>query len=360
MIENLDIRRIIDLSIPSDRKELRDTASFHPELSSLLDEYLDDYFDLFPDPQCRKVHSAGTLSIACGRAKNIPSDLLRILRLVKAVRRLRQFEGFGKLIDGLNTNFYSTVFEIFAASWCADRQLSESIQFWPDADVKGKVKHPDFLWSTKLGEIFCECKKLNLGDNKTHRMMENLLKQLEHEYKQWEWPDHLRLDVRFEGGTTNRIQHDFSAVVSAAASAVRNQQDEGFAATSGNVSAELLLRTDQDRAGAETIRVGLASVGPVAVNLMDATYLSLTASMSGHYKKGLKKLLKEARTQIPPFAKGALFIDIFGNKTPEETLKRTLRHPTYDNTPWVSLWVDNQFRCAAWQEGQPFDRRLLN
>ena len=35
--------------------------------------------------------------------------------------------------------------------------------------MSNTIKRPEFLWSTELGDIYCECKQENSADNKVNK-----------------------------------------------------------------------------------------------------------------------------------------------------------------------------------------------
>jgi len=362
MIEGLPISRILDLSIPADQRYLREAASSHPELLSLIEEYVDEYLSLFPQLDWRRVYSGGMLSIPTTRKHSISFDLLQMLRLAKSLKKLTPYSGYEKLVSGFRnpTQINSTYFEAVVGSWCVDRDVSVSIEFSPEVTVKGKCKRPDFLWHTRLGNLYCECKRNNLLESKLNARVEKLLSWLSMIYEEYgPWDASLRLDVRFERGSTNRIRDRFRTVVAQASAALKDGTHAGQTFREDDVSAVLRCRNEPVPQERESIQASIAKVGPVAQNLAEATHLNLRMSLAKYRQESVGRLLRDARTQLPPDSPSAVFVELGGYEAAQQKLQRLVGRPAYASTPWVSLWVHGEISSAIWQNGQQFDDRLL-
>ena len=138
-------------------------------------------------------------------------------------------------------------------------------------------------------------------------------------------------------------------------------QVPGFEAVGGVVSARLVRNTEPipDCAGCLQLhhKVLKGGGGPQPALSTDAKY-TFTMSVMAHRLKQLVRLIRDARTQLPPDRPGAIFIDIGGSKVFEDKLHELLRQPEYSNTPWISLWEKGQILKAVIRQGQPFDARL--
>ncbi|MBP6004518.1 MAG: hypothetical protein KA746_13880 [Pyrinomonadaceae bacterium] len=360
MIPELNIERKIDLSNTADVQLLETAAEGNAELRGLIDEYLDDYLRLFPDQRNHEVYGAGSMTVWANGKAQIGSDILRILRLTKTIMKLRPYKGYDRLLKGLKNEFPSTFFEITVAGWCVERKVFRDIEFSPEVEVKGKKKYPEFLWQTDLGQLYGECKRLDVNGGKVPRLANRLFARIQTEYQNYgPWPDDLRLDFFLESGTTNNADKDFKRLILEAAATVKAGNYIGTTSSSNNISVSLCQRGSDRTSRGESMTVGTAAVGPVATRLSDAIFLSLTFSMAQAYRRAVVRLLKEARTQLPTDAKSAVFIDMLGSNTPRRTLGEILGHPAYENTPWVSLWRHDEMLSSTWRTDQPFDGSLI-
>lgn len=362
MIEGFQIDRVLNLSLLKDQQRLREAVKDHFELSSLVDEYLDEYVQLFPEPSWQKIYSGGLLAVQVKSKQSIGFDLIQVLKLTKTPVQLRAHKGYERLVAGFKnaSQISSTYFEAVVAGWCANRAVSKSIEFSPEVVVKGKYKHPEFLWSTELGNIYCECKRGDFLESKFHRMIGRLqfaLGEIYDEFKPWD--PLLRLDVRFESGTTNKIGARFKNVVRQASAALRTGTYIGQVFMDDDVSAILRRRDEGLPPESESLRAGLAEVGQISKRLDEATYLSLTMSLMKYRQAAAARLLHDARTPLPPDSVGAVCIELGGVGAAQQKLMSLIGQPSYKNTPWVSLWVNNEFGCALWRNDQPFDDGVL-
>ena len=361
MIENLQISRVLDLSLAADQQELCEAAKNHPELLSLIEEYLDEYLGLFTESEWHEIYSGGFLSIRVNPKHSTSFDLLQVLRLTKTLKKLRAYKGYDNLLLGFRnpTQIQSTYFEAVVAGWCVDRKVSLSIEFSPKVTLNKGYKYPEFLWHTELGDLFCECKRGNLNESKFHQRVRRLQSYLSEVYERYKpWDVSLRLDVRCESGTTNKIQERFKSVVAKASLALKEDTYQGRTFTEGNVSAILRRRDEPYPQERETIVTSMGEAGAIAKNLVEITYLTMTMSLAKYRQDAVAHLLRDARTQLPPDSKSAVFIDL-GGAAAQQRLLTLLGQPNYENTPWVSIWSHGEFVSAIWRNNQPFDNSLL-
>jgi len=363
MIENLHIDHVLDLSTPEDRQRLCEVAKDHPELLSLIEEYLDEYLRFFSEPDWRKIYSGGMLPVQASKKHLVGFDLMQVLKLTRALRKLTGYSGFDTLMAGFRNpaQIESTYFEAVVAGWCAGRAVSLSMDFSPEVVVKGKSKYPEFLWHTELGSVYCECKKGNFLESRFHRNLAKLQLYLREIYEQYRpWDTSLRLDVRFERGTTNKIYSRFKSVVAQASAALKAGTYKNQIFRKDDVSAALRRRDEPIPQESEIIHASMAEVGPVAQSLPEATYLSLTMSLAKYRQETVARLLQDARTQLPTGSVSLVFIELGGaSAAAQQKLQTRLGGPAYKNTPWVSIWGQGEIAFAVWRNEQPFDDKLL-
>ena len=55
---------------------------------------------------------------------------------------------------------------------------------------------------------------------------------------------------------------------------------------------------------------------------------------------------------------GAVFVGIGQPPSFEEKLRNLMKHPAYERTPWVGIWMEQDVQ-AFYRTGQPFDGELV-
>jgi hypothetical protein len=359
--ERLEISRILDLSRSADRQLLRDSAASAPSLLALIDSYLDEYLSLFQEPAWRTIYAGGMVSIPTYPKHSQGFDLRYLLTIIAFLQRLKQYDGFEKLIAGLYnpTQVTATLFEVEVATWCAERAIAVSLIFSPPVSVRGRFKYPDFLWETQLGRLYCECKQGDSHEGKFGSRLRRLSGALDAAYKSHEpWDSSFRLDVSLTAPATNGVERRIANVVACAFAALHVGQFCGLKFEDGEVSAVLRCREEPLSDEPDTIRTGYMTVGtePTEVAVKNA-YFTLTMSVAKHRERATAGLLHEARRQLPLDQPGTVFIRLNGVNAAQKKLLELLAHPAYERTPWVAVWASEI--KAVWRIGQPFDDRLL-
>lgn len=364
--EPLNQSRVLDLSGPDDRRFLRDLVEGVPRLSSLVEENLDDYLSFFPEPCWHTIYPygayrLGTVSFDAPRNRGVNFDFLQLLRATETLKRLRSCAGYESLIAGFRNpaQAQSTLFEVTVAGWCAGRAVTRALEFSPAVEVRGHTKRPEFLWHTEIGAVYCECKQGKVIESDFKRRVNNLLLCLNGVYQRFKpWEPSLRLDVCFDGRTTNKIESRFRDVVARAAGALRADDYAGAVFEGEGVSAALRPRGEPPQEKG-TVMACMATVTSTPTNLADAADLTLTVSLSRYRRQATAELLRDARTQLPEDGVGAIFLEFDATLADGGKVNSLLRQPVYENTPWVSLWDRDRLMTAYWRSGQPLDDRLL-
>lgn len=358
--------RVLDLSAPDDRKFLRDLVEGVTGLSGLVEENLDDYLSLFPEPRWHTVYPYGVyplgmISFTTAKKQGVNFDLLQMLKATKFLKGLSDCDGYEKLLAGFRNPMQakSTLFEVLVAGWCSERAVTRSLEFSPSVVVRGHTKHPEFLWHTQLGAIYCECKQGKVDESKFSRLVNKLLLCLNGVYQSFQpWDPSLRLDVKFDGRTASNIEARFKDVVAKAAKALRTSAYANVVFDGQGVSAALRPRGEPPQEEG-TVMAGMATVTSEPTNLADAADLTLSLSLSRYQRHATAELLRDARTQLPRDGVGAIFLEFDATSADREKVDSLLRQPAYENTPWVSLWSRGRLTAAHWRPGQPLDARLL-
>jgi hypothetical protein len=352
----------MDLSSSHEREVLRKHIQENfPEDAHLI-AHLEDYVRLFRWQDFHTVYQGGLISIKAPNNVQIGVELRNMLMLTSVVVKLEKFKGFHGLMDGFRnpTQFGATAFEVHAAAWCSTRKACRSIEFGPEVEVAGNVKHPDFLWKTMLGDLYCECKQENSADNKATKRILKLSNIVNRLYEQnGPWDTTTRVDVIVQHPAYDGTDQILERVISRAAQCHRSQTgDAEF--VEGVVTVKLSKTTDALPDVAGCIQFHHRQLQPHCPEPALSTNARFTVTMSvmAHRLKQLVELVKDARSQLPRDRHGAIFIDIGGSKIFEEKLHNMIAQPAYVNTPWISLWERGQPLKAVIRGGQPFDHRL--
>ena len=119
----------------------------------------------FPDADWLEIsrHLGGSLLIPTGRKRTSMLSLGSAVRLGLQLSHLRDCEGFGQFLRGFTnpTQFFDSMFEAEIADFCLSRPRCTAVQFAPEYDVGGHLRHPDFSLVTAAGLLVCECKSIS-------------------------------------------------------------------------------------------------------------------------------------------------------------------------------------------------------
>jgi hypothetical protein len=352
----------MDLSNPQEREMLRKHIQDNIPDEAPLTAYLDDYVRLFAWPVFRAVYQGGLISIPLSNNGQIGVHLRTLLALTSKLVALERFPGFSKLMAGFGnpTQFNSTAFEVDVAAWCASRRLCQSVELSPEVPVGNRIKSPDLLWKTTLGDIYCECKHENLADNKAMKRIFRLGGALGKVYEaNGPWDERCRLDIVVQHPVFDGTIKIISRLISETAARHRAGAEDGEV-VDGVVSVRLSGTTDPLPAFAGCIQFHNKQLKAATTEPAISTNarFTLTMSVMSHRLKQLVSLVRDARTQLPHDKPGAIFIDIGRSELFIKKLNELIVHPAYSNTPWISLWEMGQPLTAVIRNGQPLDRRL--
>lgn len=361
-VEGLSIPRRLDLSRREDRRDLFIAAEELPELHSLLAAYLDDYCRLLPAQSWQTVYSGGFVVAARGR-RGTTLSVLDAMHLARTLVRLESLPGFGKLVEhfGNPTQVSSAIFEARAAAWCADREVTLSIELHPSTQTKGgSITRPDFLWHTRLGDLYCECKRGATLEAAATERLERIYAQLARSYDRFPvWNDSFRLNVSLVTSATNEATRQIDSLVEQAHEADAKGRHARWEYSSKHVRAGFSLRAESLDGSRDGLIMGRSIAGTQATSIVSTTDLSLAMPVGSHRLRMLTKLVRRARRQLPEDARGAVLLEMSSTSGLAEKLKELVAQDEHSRTPWISLWRDGAIISAAWRSDQPFDGVLL-
>lgn len=368
-VENLDlgIERKLNLDLEEDRQELIVACAPLAELRRLVEEHLGNYLKWFKAPEWRVVYSGGMMAgpEPAGQHSRMGSSLGRLLQLTSKLEVLQEFAGFERLISGLDnpSQVSATMFEIEVAAWCASRRCHVDLTFSPSVTKFSGIKYPDFLWRTALGDLYCECKQLNMWQRAETRRASTLMSLVAGAMGDPElWPRDVRMEVliggRFRGDSQERLKAIVGQQANDARRGILPAQFEGdtFTVTIRDRSEDPLQIPD-------SVTVYQVQVGPVPVRLnhFQGAHLIVTKSIGLARARALRDFLKEAKRQLPDNGPGGIFVEMpDGIDIATQKLQEMLAQDAHRAVAWASIWNAGGPLRAVWRSGQPFDARLTD
>jgi hypothetical protein len=341
---------------------LRQFASNKPALAELIDEEMEEFLKLFPEQHWRNHALGGSILCPPGDGAQLANlDIMTLLRLTHALKNLRNHQGFDKLIAGFRNlpQVLSTCFEVTAADFCATRAISNDIEFAPPVLIKGKFKHPEFLWRTTLGNLYVECKRGAMFEHKLGKKI-NRLRAVAFKaiMEAGLLTTSKRLDI-LVSTMTNHTERRLKEAIKRVSAA-----DSGGVATTPvdneEVHIEYRERGDPIPNILDSITATTSPVpaGATSFKAQDAPFF-ITMSTILHWKQAAGALLREANQQLPPDCAGAVFLKIGSPQQSLDRISSLFRLAEYVHIAWVAA-VSNigEFPkgiWGTWRGGQPFD-----
>lgn len=362
----LKIERVLNLSLAEDRRELITACSLLPSLEAKVRDNLDNFLKWFTAPEWRTVYSGGLISgpKTKGRSSGMASSIERLLDITAGLSTLEEYAGFDQLISGLAnpSQIASTIFEIEVAAWCASRKHHSALTFSPRITNRAGIKYPDFLWHTSLGDLYCECKQLNMWQrSETLRANSLLATAAEIMGDSASWPKDVRMEIVIRNSLRSDAERELRAVVDQYATAVRQGSRPGIY-QAGAFSVAVCSRSDLPAGASDSIIVYQVQVGPSPVLLSShiCAHLIITKSIGMARVRALRGFVKEAKEQLPDAGPGGVFIEMSSGVDPAaQKLQEMLGHPAHRAIVWASIWTSGMPVTAVWQNGQPLDGRLI-
>lgn len=362
-VEGLSIPHKLDLSRREDRRDLLIAAEELPELHSQLATHLDDYRRLLPAQSWQTIYSGG-LVVAARGLRGRALSLLDAMDLTVALLRVESLPGFDGLMEhfGNPTQVSSAIFEALAAAWCADRKVTRSLELHPSVRTpSGRITRPDFLWSTEVGDLYCECKRGAVLETEARDRLGRMHEQLARNYDRFPvWNDGFRLDVRLASTATNAATQRLDALVSQAHDADTKGEHTQWRYSDKHIEAGFIPRAEPLDQSRDELVMGRSIVGTQPASIVSTTDLSLAMPIGGHRLRMITHLVGQARRQLPrEGSKGAVFLEMSSTSGIQEKLLALMPQPEYSRTPWISLWRNGALVSAVYRANQPFDGILL-
>jgi hypothetical protein len=361
------IKRVLDLDLAANRKELQTILTSHPSLVALTESGLiEDFLRWFRAQEWRTVYGGGMIfgPQPKANASRHGSSIDQMLAITVQLRWLQGYKGFDQLIAGLNnpSQISATIFEIEAAAWCATRLCTTALTFSPDVVKREKVKHPDFLWETNVGALYCECKQANTWQRSEYRLLSQISGDLNDAMGDADtWPTSVRIEVLIHGLFRAGAKDRLKAIVREQAIAVRlgNRprvfQDDVF-------TVKVRDRSVYPEALADSLTHNSILVGQVPVNLNDSrnAYMVVSKSIGLARVKALKDLVRDAKKQLPDAAPSGVFVEIPSSvDLAAKKLEEMLGQSANQSLVWVSIWTAGTPHRVVCRDDQPFDGRLI-
>jgi hypothetical protein len=287
-----------------------------------------------------------------------------MLAITVQLRWLQGYQGFDQLIASLNnpSQISATIFEIEAAAWCATRLCTTALSFSPDVIKREKIKHPDFLWVTDFGDLYCECKQANAWQRGESRLLSTISADLNDAMGAADtWPTSVRIEVLIHGLFRAGAKDRLKTIVKEQAIEVRRGnrpavfEDDVF-------TVKVRDRSDYPAALADSLTLNSILVGQVPVNLSDPrnAYMMVSKSIGLARVKALKDLVRDARKQLPDAAPCGVFVEIPSSvDLAAQKLEEMLEQSANQRLLWANIWTAGTPHRVVYRDGQPFDARLI-
>ena len=352
----MSLNRTYSLSLEEDVIELKRFAQNIPEYSSAFDNYFDTFLQIFTEEHWRTVYDGLTIVIDIGDKQMIGYEFPYLLDIARKYQLLEKYDVDKKLIQGLRNppQIASTLFEIETAAFCVTRTISQSMEFSPEVTRNGKIKRPDFLWKTSLGDIYCECKQAGIFGNKFKSRMGTINDYLEKRLKTFEIPKELRLDFEIErtGYAENSINH----ILNELKIPLEGQQCEH-----GHVKLHVRSRSQELEPTAVSVKTSniATSAGMTKASEQSAPS-TVTVHSTRFWNTVCSKLISDARTQVPVDRPSAIFLGLSTERVGKAVFPKVtelILQPSFGNTPCIVICAQGGMSLIA-RNGQPFDTSI--
>lgn len=361
MIPELVLKKSIDLTNARDLKYLTDQAADCGDLASLIRNNLEDYLEYFAEPCWHEIGAMGTYQFYTHDKKIFSKDIREMLILTKKLDSLKRFEGFEHLLVGFKNmpQIYSTIFEVNVGYWCQSRSHFHDLIFSPL--VNNKI--PEFIWVTKNGEVFCECKRVAFNESKFQKLASKVLGICKNHYDAiGGWPTDIRIDIGFDGKTTNNIDKRIYELLKHAKYAIKKSDTKSPLVSTGLEATirkrnEQIPRTHGELVAAHAVheKAGRPS------KLLEDIQLSINIALENYEVKAVQNMINKARKQLPKKGIGAIFIETsHALQKIKSKVSSLISQDAYANTPLISLWIQGEPVFASCTNGYYFDENMFN
>ena len=233
--------------------------------------------------------------------------------------------------------------------------------FSPDVVKANGVKHPDFLWQTELGDLYCECKEAQQRERDETKRLQRLGDVASDALEDVDvWPEDLRIDIMISGSLGRNPETRLQALVRTVAFDVARGRPPKGEIVDGAFAATVMARAEPRDLPRDCQLVGRIRVGtkPVRVDPENSP-VTVARSLEGTRAKLVTDLVKAAKRQLPESGPAGVFVQMGGADQAAARLRETLAHPAHQGVVWACVFTDGVARHAVWQNDQCFDGRLL-
>jgi hypothetical protein len=237
--------------------------------------------------------------------------------------------------------------------------VHRDLTFAPAIERNSGTKHPEYMWATDGGPLWCECKEAQVLQAKMSRRVARVSQAMDELVDAVSLPAGLRVDVILAAPIRNRSEERISMALGRAAERARSGQ---YGATEIEGEASVAIRPRQvpfDQVSG-ALRSYSVEVGTEAVRLDDGSSakFSLAVDLGSEYARKARELIKNARTQLPLGEPSMVFLAGIRGERANEAAREVVSNPS---CPVVSVlfWEADEPAIFIWRNGQPFDDHLL-
>lgn len=345
----------LDLDSAADRARLFAENADDASAIDFLTEQLTHYRRFFPAPEWGVVYSGGHVT-APGTTQGF--GLEHLLTITNELRVLEQLPGGTGLVASLRnpTQVRATIFEIESATWCTTRLAHRGLEFGVPVVRNGKLKRPEFRWSTELGTLWCECKEASRFSSKATALVNRLATAADAAYEAaGPWPADSRVDV-FVTGVRNGIEKVIERTVREMHRSAPDGGEEP-AVSAGEVRVTHRLRSSPRPLPRDCLSTFRVTVGTTPTKLDPSNaHISVTLDVSRHIQRVTARLIREARAQLPTDEPNAVFLSDVGIGSAIDAVTNQIE--SGGSLVFAGLWNGGTLQ-QVWRNEQPFDDQLL-
>ncbi|HEU5378136.1 MAG TPA: hypothetical protein VFV38_22155 [Ktedonobacteraceae bacterium] len=253
-------------------------------------------------------------------------DLYKAWQFGLQISTFASCPGFEELIQAIQRNpqkIEDYIFEAEMAFLCKHTFAGGDFKFNQPYMIKGRLKYPDFEFTSSLGRLIVECKRLHYREMQLNRRYEELQEELQEKISQLGLDETHRVEVKLAGAipSIKSFVTNFEKQV-----ALHDLAEEVSYQEGENEIWIAKQNTPLHFNGSFLSRHSMATVNADMPTPMgtDVAYCVLVVPEEAYIKLVTKlgDLINEASGQIPPSYMGLIFIDTPHTQALEQAWKR--------------------------------------
>ncbi len=268
-----------------------------------------------------EIHPPNILTVKTGGNTSSGILLPQLLEIGQAFIDLRSCTGFEEAVKGFTnpTQILDTLFEFKAAHYCFKLPQTQGLEFSPAVTVK-RQKFPDFKFWGPFGTFTCECKSMHPSQHDYQKRINFIAKEMSQAIEAAKVPEQMRVDVHLEKGiVSGDLKKQLSSLV----------EPFQFRVASRGLDPAFSKYTWAQM----SIKVQTTST---PIHWKSANFRFTVNTLRKH--RGVSKLIKDARTQLPGSEKCLIFLEVYDQESAQEDALKFIENPHYTNVLAIFTW----------------------